>query len=119
MRIEVNSVFFTYAPKTPNAYDALMDVSTRVDDGDFLTIVGQTGSGKSTLVQMLNGLSMPTAGTILVDSDDTKVLCKKTKTTRLLRKKVGLVFQFPEYQLFEESILKDVAFGLINYGMKK
>lgn len=119
MRIEVNNVFFTYAPKTPNAYDALMDVSARVDDGDFLTIVGQTGSGKSTLVQMLNGLSMPTSGTILVDSDDTKVLCKKTKTTRLLRKKVGLVFQFPEYQLFEESILKDVAFGLINYGMKK
>ena len=119
MRIEVNNVYFTYAPKTPNAYEALMDICTRVDDGDFLTIVGQTGSGKSTLVQMLNGLSMPSQGSIIVDGDDTKVLCKKTKTTRLLRKKVGLVFQFPEYQLFEESILKDVAFGLINYGMKK
>ena len=119
MRIEVNDVFFTYAPKTPNAYDALICVSTSVDDGDFLTIVGQTGSGKSTLVQMLNGLSMPTAGAIFVDGEDTKVLCKKTKTTKLLKKKVGLVFQFPEYQLFEETILKDVAFGLINYGMKK
>ena len=119
MRIEVNNVYFIYAPKTPNAYEALMDICTRVDDGDFLTIVGQTGSGKSTLVQMLNGLSMPSQGSIIVDGDDTKVLCKKTKTTRLLRKKVGLVFQFPEYQLFEESILKDVAFGLINYGMKK
>ena len=119
MRIEVNNVYFTYAPKTPNAYEALMDICTRVEDGDFLTIVGQTGSGKSTLVQMLNGLSMPSQGSIIVDGDDTKVLCKKTKTTRLLRKKVGLVFQFPEYQLFEESILKDVAFGLINYGMKK
>ena len=119
MRIEVNNVYFKYAPKTPNAYEALMDICTRVDDGDFLTIVGQTGSGKSTLVQMLNGLSMPSQGSIIVDGDDTKVLCKKTKTTRLLRKKVGLVFQFPEYQLFEESILKDVAFGLINYGMKK
>lgn len=119
MRIEVNNVYFTYAPKTPNAYDALICVSTSVDDGDFLTIVGQTGSGKSTLVQMLNGLSMPTAGAIFVDGEDTKVLCKKTKTTKLLKKKVGLVFQFPEYQLFEETILKDVAFGLINYGMKK
>ena len=119
MRIEVNNVYFTYAPKTPNAYEALMDICARVEVGDFLTIVGQTGSGKSTLVQMLNGLSMPSQGSIIVDGDDTKVLCKKTKTTRLLRKKVGLVFQFPEYQLFEESILKDVAFGLINYGMKK
>ena len=74
MRIEVNNLFFTYAPKTPNAYDALLDVSARVEDGDFLTIVGQTGSGKSTLVQMLNGLSMPNAGTIFVDGQDTKVL---------------------------------------------
>ena len=119
MAIEVNNVFFTYSPKTPNAYEALKDVSARVNDGDYLTIVGQTGSGKSTLVQMLNGLSMPTSGSIFVDGENTHVLCKKTKTTKLLRKKVGLVFQFPEYQLFEETIIKDVAFGLINYGMKK
>ena len=119
MAIEVKHVSFTYSPKTPNAYEALKDVSTCINDGDYLTIVGQTGSGKSTLVQMLNGLTMPTSGAIFVDEQDTKIWCKKTKTTRLLRKKVGLVFQFPEYQLFEETILKDVAFGLINYGMKK
>ena len=119
MAIEVNNVFFTYAIKTPNAYEALKEVSTRIDEDDYLTIVGQTGSGKSTLVQMLNGLSMPTSGTIFVDGENTQQLCKKTKTTKLLRKKVGLVFQFPEYQLFEETIIKDVAFGLINYGAKK
>ena len=89
MAIEVKNVFFTYAPKTPNAYDALKDISTRIDDGDYLTVVGQTGSGKSTLIQMLNGLSMPTSGTILVNEESTQVLCKKTKTTKLLRKKVG------------------------------
>ena len=109
MAIEVKHVSFTYSPKTPNAYEALKDVSTCINDGDYLTVVGQTGSGKSTLVQMLNGLTMPTSGTIFVDEQDTKIWCKKTKTTRLLRKKVGLVFQFPEYQLFEETILKDVG----------
>ena len=119
MAIEVNNVFFTYNPKTPNVYEALKDISTNIEEGSYVTIVGQTGSGKSTLVQMLNGLSMPTSGSIFIDGEDTKVLCKKTKTTKLLRKKVGLVFQFPEYQLFEETIIKDVAFGLINYGMKK
>ena len=119
MAIEVRNVFFTYSPKTANAYDALKDISLRVNDEDYLTIVGQTGSGKSTLVQMFNGLSMPTKGTILVDNEDTHILCKKNKTTKALRKKVGVVFQFPEYQLFEETILKDVAFGLINYGMQK
>lgn len=119
MPIEVKNVSYTYCPKTPNAYDALCDVSLRINDGDFLTIVGQTGSGKSTLVQMLNGLTMPTSGTILIDDVTTQLLCKKTKTTKELRKKVGLVFQFPEYQLFEETIVKDVAFGMINYGMEK
>lgn len=119
MPIEVKNVSFTYCPKTPNAYDALCDVSLTINDGDYLTIVGQTGSGKSTLVQMLNGLTTPTSGTILIDNVSTQVLCKKNKTTKELRKKVGLVFQFPEYQLFEETILKDVAFGLINYGLEK
>lgn len=119
MPIEVKNVSYTYSPKTPNAYDALCDVSLRINDVDFLTIVGQTGSGKSTLVQMLNGLTMPTSGTIFVDEESTQILCKKTKTTKTLRKKVGLVFQFPEYQLFEETIVKDVAFGMINYGLEK
>lgn len=119
MSIEIKNVSFTYSPKTVNAYDALNNVSLTINDGDFLAIVGETGSGKSTLVQMLNGLTMPTQGEILVDGISTKLLCKKNKTTKELRKKVGLVFQFPEYQLFEESIVKDVAFGLINYGLEK
>ena len=119
MPIEVKNVSYTYSPKTPNAYNALCDVSLRINDGDFLTIVGQTGSGKSTLVQMLNGLTLPTEGEIFVDGVTTKELCKKNKTTKELRKKVGLVFQFPEYQLFEETIVRDVAFGLINNGLEK
>lgn len=119
MSVEVKNVSFTYCPKTPNAYDALCDISISINEGDYLTIVGQTGSGKSTLVQMLNGLTMPSSGTILVDGVSTQLMCKKTKTTKELRKKVGLVFQFPEYQLFEETILKDVAFGLINFGLEK
>lgn len=119
MSIEVKNVSFTYLPKTPNAYDALKNVSLTINDGDFLAIVGQTGSGKSTLVQMLNGLTMPSSGTILVDNISTHQLCKRKKTIKDLRKKVGLVFQFPEYQLFEETILKDVAFGLLNYGLDK
>ncbi|MCQ2087040.1 MAG: energy-coupling factor transporter ATPase [Bacilli bacterium] len=119
MAIEVKNVSYTYSPKSANAYEALTNVSITINDGDYLTIVGQTGSGKSTLVQMLNGLEMPTLGEIFVDGVSTQLLCKKNKTTKELRKKVGLVFQFPEYQLFEETIVKDVAFGLINNGMDK
>jgi len=119
MSVEVKNVGFTYSPKTPNSYVALSDVSFNINNGDFLAIVGQTGSGKSTLVQMLNGLAMPSVGEILVDGITTKTISKKSKLMKALRKKIGLVFQFPEYQLFEETIVKDVAFGLINYGMKK
>lgn len=119
MSIEIKNVSFTYSQKTPNSYEALKGVSFKINDGDFLAIVGQTGSGKSTLVQMLNGLTKPTTGEVLIDGVSTKTLAKKSKTLKSLRKKIGLVFQFPEYQLFEETILKDVAFGLINYGMKK
>lgn len=119
MSVEVKNVGFIYSPKTPNSYEALKGVSFNIEHGDFLAIVGQTGSGKSTLVQMLNGLAMPTTGEIVVDGISTKLIAKKSKTLKELRKKIGLVFQFPEYQLFEETILKDVAFGLINYGMKK
>lgn len=119
MSIEVKNVSFTYNIKTHNEYNALRDVFVNVSDNDYLTIVGQTGSGKSTLVQMLNGLAMPTTGTILIDGETTQELCKKTKTTKNLRKKVGLVFQFPEYQLFEETVEDDVAFGLKNFGYSK
>lgn len=119
MQIEVKNVSFTYSIKTPNSFEALKGVSLGISKGDYVAIVGQTGSGKSTLVQMLNGLALPTSGEVLIDGISTKVLCKKSKSLKQLRKKVGLVFQFPEYQLFEETILKDVAFGLINYGLKK
>ena len=117
MSVEVKNVSYTYSPKTPNAYDALCDISMLINDGDYLTIVGQTGSGKSTLVQMLNGLTMPSSGAIFIDGVSTQLMCKKKKTTRELRKKIGLVFQFPEYQLFEETVLKDVAFGPKNFGL--
>lgn len=119
MQIEIKNVSFTYSPKTPNEYKALKGVNFSVHEGEFLTIVGQTGSGKSTLLQLLNGLELPTSGEVVIDGQTTKEICKKNKTTRLLRKKIGVVFQFPEYQLFEETIEKDVAFGMINYGMEK
>jgi len=119
MSINFKNVSYTYARKTPNEFLALKDVNLRINDGDYVTIVGQTGSGKSTLVQLLNGLSLPSNGEIYIEDQTTKQICKHNKTTRLLRKKIGVVFQFPEYQLFEETIVKDVAFGLINYGMEK
>ena len=119
MSIRFSDVSFIYAKKTPNEYLALKNVNLAINDGDYVTIVGQTGSGKSTLVQLLNGLTLPTKGEVFINDQTTKQICKHNKTTRQLRKKIGVVFQFPEYQLFEETIVKDVAFGLINYGMKK
>lgn len=119
MSISFKNVSYTYARKTPNEYLALKNANLTINDGEYVAIVGQTGSGKSTLVQLLNGLTLPTSGEIFINDLTTKQICKRNKTTRELRKKIGVVFQFPEYQLFEETIVKDVAFGLINYGMKK
>lgn len=118
MSIKVNNVSFTYLPKTPNAYTALKNVSLEIEDGSFAAIIGHTGSGKSTLVQMFNALLKPESGCVEIDGFviDSKKKCKKLKD---LRKHVGLVFQFPEYQLFEETIEKDVAFGLKNFGVSK
>ena len=101
-------------PKTPFEKKALDNVNLTIEDGEFLALIGHTGSGKSTLIQHLNGLLEPSSGRILVDEVD--ITSKEVKLTDI-RKKIGLVFQYPEYQLFEETIEKDVAFGPNNLGL--
>lgn len=118
MSIKVNNVSFTYLPNTPNSYEALKNVSLEIKTGSFTGIVGHTGSGKSTLVQMFNALLLPTEGEIVIDDFVVNGKSKKMKNIRELRKHVGVVFQFPEYQLFDETIEKDVSFGLKNFGAK-
>mgnify|MGYP002853931416 CR=1 FL=1 len=119
MSIKINNVFFTYSKKTANETRALADISTCINDGDFVAILGETGSGKSTLIQMFNGLLMPEKGMIEVDQFIVTPKKRKNKHTKDLRKKVGVVFQFPEYQLFEDTVEKDVAFGPRNFGIKE
>lgn len=120
MPIDFSGVTFIYNRKSPFQYEALHDVNLHLDEGKFIALVGRTGSGKSTLVQHLNALLSPSVGTVTIDefvnSADKK---KRTKKLKGLRKKVGLVFQFPEYQLFEETVEKDVAFGPRNFGFSK
>ena len=118
MGIKVEHVFFTYGKKASNSTLALDDVSFNINDNDFVTIVGETGSGKSTLAQMFNALLIPDNGDVIVDEYLINYKNRKSKKLRGLRKHVGLVFQFPEYQLFEESVEKDVAFGVKNFGIK-
>lgn len=120
MSIRYTGVSYVYAPKTPAACEALKDVDLTIKDGSFTFIVGHTGSGKSTLIQMLNGLLCPSQGTVEV-GDFIITRDKKTRTKKLapLRKKVGIVFQFAENQLFEDTLEKDVAFGPRNFGVKK
>ena len=120
MQIEVKNVSYTYFVSKHEFYKALDNVSFSVEKGDFVAVVGKTGAGKSTLMQMLNGLLYPTSGEVIIDnfivSSDKK---RRSKKLFLLRKKVGMVFQFPEYQLFEENVLKDVMFGPHNFGLKE
>ena len=118
MGIKVEHVFFTYGKKASNSTLALDDISFNINDNDFVTIVGETGSGKSTLAQMFNALLIPDKGDVVVDDYLINYKNRKSKKLRGLRKHVGLVFQFPEYQLFEESVEKDVAFGIKNFGVK-
>ena len=116
MAIKVSNVFYTYSPKSPQSTLALKDVSLTIEDHSFVAFVGETGSGKSTLVQTLNALLVPSQGLIEVDDFVITPKAKKNKRIKELRKHVGLVFQFPEYQLFEETVEKDVAFGVKNFG---
>ena len=118
MGIKIENVFYTYGKKASNSTLALNDVSFAINDNDFVAIVGETGSGKSTLAQCLNALLVPDKGQIVVDDIVVSYKNRKNKKMRDLRKRVGLVFQFPEYQLFEETVEKDVAFGVKNFGVK-
>ena len=113
--IEVKNLTHIYNEGLPHESGAIDDVSITIDDGEFVSIIGHTGSGKSTMLQHLNGLLKPKSGTIIIDGID----ITDSKTGMLeIRKKVGLVFQYPEYQLFEETVAKDVAFGPANLGLE-
>ena len=118
MGIKIESIFYTYQKKASNSTLALDDVSFTINDNDFVALVGETGSGKSTLAQCLNALLIPDKGQVVVDDFVISHKNRKSRKLRSLRKRVGLVFQFPEYQLFEETVEKDVAFGVKNFGVK-
>ena len=115
MSIEIKDLEHIYNPGTPFERKALKGITLSIPEGKVTAIIGQTGSGKSTLVQHLNGLLLPSAGTLDVAGFHIQPLLK-LKDIKQLRKEVGLVFQFPEYQLFEETIEKDIAFGPKNFG---
>lgn len=115
MPISFEHVSYIYSKGTPYEYKALDDVCLDIEEGKMTAVIGQTGSGKSTLVQHLNALLLPETGTVKV-LDRTITASEKPKRLKSLRGDVGLVFQFPEYQLFEETVLKDVAFGPKNFG---
>ncbi|HBM70125.1 MAG TPA: energy-coupling factor transporter ATPase [Firmicutes bacterium] len=120
MPIDISSLFYTYNIKTPLEHRALNDINLHIEEGDFLGLVGRTGCGKSTLIQHLNALLTPTSGVVKVDEFINSSQKKKTtKKMSPLRKRVGLVFQFSEYQLFEETVLKDVCFGPKNFNRSK
>ncbi len=114
MPIEVKNLTHTYSAGSAFQATAIRNVSLTINDGEFIAVIGHTGSGKSTLVQHLNGLLKPTSGQILVDGED---LNGEKVDRRRVRQKVGLVFQYPEYQLFEETVAKDIAFGPKNQGL--
>ena len=108
MGIIVKNITHIYSEGLPHETTALDNVSFEINDGEFVGIIGHTGSGKSTLVQHLNGLIKPKTGSIYIDGEN---ICDGKTVMREIRKKVGLVFQYPEYQLFEETVFKDVACG--------
>ena len=112
--LEVKNLQYIYGIGTPFEHVALDDVSFAVQAGEFVGIIGHTGSGKSTLIQHLNGLLKPTSGSVFLDGED---IWSDKKLTRQSRFRVGLVFQYPEYQLFEETVYKDIAFGPKNMGL--
>ena len=111
--LQIEHLTHTYSAGTPFQRSAVEDMNLSVMDGEFLGIIGHTGSGKSTLIQHLNGLLKPTSGRILLQGRD---IWADPKRIRDVRFQVGLVFQYPEYQLFEETVYKDIAFGPTNQG---
>lgn len=118
MGIALENVSFTYQEGTPLASAALSDVSLTIEDGSYTALIGHTGSGKSTILQLLNGLLVPSQGSVRV-FDTFITSTSKNKDIRQIRKQVGLVFQFAENQIFEETVLKDVAFGPQNFGVSE
>lgn len=112
--LEIKNLNHIYSAGTPFEHIALKDVSFSVEPGEFIGVIGHTGSGKSTLMQHMNGLLKPTSGQVLLDGKD---IWSDKKLTRQSRFRVGLVFQYPEYQLFEETVYKDIAFGPKNMGL--
>ena len=119
MQIKIDNLSYTYLVKTPNEVEALRDVNLEIPEGKITAIIGHTGSGKSTLIQTLNGLIIPSKGQVNVGNFQITPKKNKNKNIKKLRKSLAIVFQFPEYQLFEETVVKDVAFGLKNYGVKE
>ncbi len=115
MPIEIKNLSHVYMPDSPFQATAVHDITLTLNDGEFVGLIGHTGSGKSTLVQHLNALLKPTSGAVYVDGQD---LSDKQTDLRAIRKRVGLVFQYPEYQLFEETVYKDIAFGPTNLRLE-
>lgn len=116
MIMQIKNLNYIYNPETPFEKKALDNINLDIDEGEFIGLIGHTGSGKSTLVQHLNGLMKPTSGNIIIDNID---ITQKDANLKSIRQKVGLVFQYPEHQLFEETVYKDIAFGPKNLGLKE
>ena len=116
MSIQLENVSYVYGQGTSSVTQALKNINLTINKGEFAAIIGHTGSGKSTLIQHLNGLEKPSSGRVLFDGED---IAEKKYDLRSLRCKVGLVFQYPEHQLFEETVLKDVCFGPLNQGLSR
>ena len=116
MKIEIKNLTHIYKKGTPFEKKALDNISLDIEKGEFVGLIGHTGSGKSTLIQHLNGLLKPDSGQVIIDGES---IFTKGTDLRKIRKKVGLVFQYPEYQLFEETVYKDIAFGLKNYKISE
>ncbi len=116
MSIKITDLTHIYSPQSPFEKKALDNINTIIEDGEFIGLIGHTGSGKSTFIQHLNGLLKPTSGKIFIDEFD---ITKKDVKLNHIRRKVGLVFQYPEHQLFEETVYKDVAFGPTNLGLSE
>ena len=114
--IETKNLTYTYGAGTPSSKTAIEDVNIAIKKGEFIGLIGHTGSGKSTLIQQLNGLLRPTSGTVLLNGKD---IWEKKKEIRKVRFQVGMVFQYPEYQLFEDTVIKDIGFGPRNMGLSQ